>query len=78
MPENQKPEPGSNLNGLTEPMERRTFLKVAIGTLGAVYAGAVVIPFTAIWPRPSRKRPWKERSTRSPWTTPSSCLGTPP
>jgi cytochrome b6-f complex iron-sulfur subunit len=44
MPENQKPEPGSNLNGLTEPMERRTFLKVAIGTLGAVYAGAVGYP----------------------------------
>ena len=26
--------------GLNEPMERRTFLKVAIGTLGAIYAGA--------------------------------------
>ncbi len=44
MPEDQKPEKGSDLNGLNDPMERRTFLKVAIGTLGAIYAGAVGYP----------------------------------
>jgi cytochrome b6-f complex iron-sulfur subunit len=44
-----EPEEKNNLNetgpdGLTGPMDRRTFLKVTIGTLGAVYAGAVGYP----------------------------------
>lgn len=44
MPKEQPQKNESFLDETMGPTERRTFLKIAIGTLGAIYAGAVGYP----------------------------------
>ena len=43
-PENQPKAANNIIDGTLGPTERRTFLKMAIGTLGAIYAAAVGYP----------------------------------